>query len=159
MKRLLGLLLVMGMGMVGCGDGSSHDGVGSSHVEGGSSHEAEAASADHLPARAVAADPIDASEKLLAEHFQIEKDDGNVVSLDCSTNSATDAMLLHLKGLTSLERLRLSNNSQITDIGLVHLKGLSKLQELWLEGTKISDAGLEPLDREAQESGHQLHSN
>ena len=46
----------------------------------------------------------------------------------------TDAGLVHLKGLTSLQNITLPK--QITDAGLVHLKGLTNLQELSLGGTK-----------------------
>ena len=39
----------------------------------------------------------------------------------------------------------LSNNKKATDAGLVHLKGLTGLQTLALRGTKITDAGVVDL--------------
>ena len=53
----------------------------------------------------------------------------------------TDAGLVHLKGMTKLTNLTLYN-TQVTDAGLVHLKGLTNLQELHLGGEKITDKGL-----------------
>ena len=58
----------------------------------------------------------------------------------------TDAGLVHLKGLTKLEWLLLSN-TQITDAGLVHLKGLTKLKELLLTDTQVSDEGVKGLQQ------------
>ena len=52
---------------------------------------------------------------------------------------------MHLKGLTGLQTLSLSN--KITDAGLVHLKGLTKLKELDLYGTNITDAGVTDLQK------------
>ena len=53
----------------------------------------------------------------------------------------TDTGLMHLEGLTSLETLRF-DTTQVTDAGLVHLKGLMSLQHLSLEGTQVTDAGM-----------------
>jgi hypothetical protein len=57
---------------------------------------------------------------------------------------ATDADLEHLKGLTGLQVLVLSD-TQVTDAGLEHLKGLTGLQYLHLWGMRVTDAGLEHL--------------
>ena len=65
-----------------------------------------------------------------------------VVDLRCT--QVSDAGLVHLKGLTSLEVLYV-NNTKITDAGLEHLKGLSSLEGLSLLGTQVTDAGLEHL--------------
>ena len=54
---------------------------------------------------------------------------------------ATDAGLVHLKGLTSLQELVL-DNTQVTDAGLVHLEGLTGLRHLDLTNTEVTDAGL-----------------
>ena len=51
----------------------------------------------------------------------------------------SDAGLVHLKGLTSLQRLGLGD-TQVSDAGLVHLKGLTSLQRLNLARTQVSDA-------------------
>ena len=57
----------------------------------------------------------------------------------------TDAGLEHLKGLTSLNKLRLKG-AQVTDAGLKHLKGMTSLWYLDLRNTQITDAGLEHLN-------------
>jgi hypothetical protein len=56
----------------------------------------------------------------------------------------TDAHLVHLKGLASLETLSLYL-PRVTDAGLVHLKGLASLQVLNLSATQVTDAGLVQL--------------
>ena len=60
--------------------------------------------------------------------------------------SLSDAALVHLKGLTKLQRLYLAG-TKITDAGLVHLKGLVKMEELWLVGLKLTDAGVADLQK------------
>ena len=57
------------------------------------------------------------------------------------TAQITDAGLVHLKGLTLLETLRLENR-QIGDAGLAHLGGLTSLKTLYLGGTQVTDAGM-----------------
>ena len=56
----------------------------------------------------------------------------------------TDAGLVHLKGLTSLQDLNLSG-TKITDVGLAHLAGLTSLRPLRLHNTQITDAGAAKL--------------
>jgi protocatechuate 3,4-dioxygenase beta subunit len=56
----------------------------------------------------------------------------------------SDTDFTRLQGLTSLERLFLSNTN-ITDERLVHLKNLRGLKNLYLNETHISDAGLKHL--------------
>ena len=68
----------------------------------------------------------------------------NVVRVWCDDIQVTDAGLEHLKGLTQLQWLCLSN-TQVTDGGLAHLKGLTQLQNLLLDNTQVTDAGLEHL--------------
>ena len=58
----------------------------------------------------------------------------------------TDAGLVHLKGLTTLERLRLAC-TEVTDAGLVHLTGLTKLESLNLRDTQITGAGVADLKK------------
>ncbi len=90
---------------------------------------------------------------------------GEIVGVNLTSTKITDAGLVHLQGLTSLQELILRNtqitdaglvhlegltslgwlhlyNTKITDAGLVHLQGLTSLQELYLSGTKITDVGL-----------------
>ena len=101
MKRLLGLLLVMGM--VGCGGAVAE------------------------------------LEKLGAK---ITKDDqGQVIRVNLYATRITDAGLVHLKGLTNLERLLIGGN-EINDTGLAHLKQLANLERLFLDKTQITDVGL-----------------
>ena len=49
--------------------------------------------------------------------------------------------LVHLRGMSNLERLQLCGPG-ITDVGLVNLRGLAKLRSLDLEATGVTDAGL-----------------
>jgi hypothetical protein len=56
----------------------------------------------------------------------------------------SDEDLVHLKGLTSLERLYL-DDTQVTDAGLVNLSGLRNLEYLSLESTKVIGPGLTHL--------------
>ena len=58
--------------------------------------------------------------------------------------TVTDAGLEHLKGLTKLQGLWISD-APITDAGLEHLKNLGELRGLGIVRTKISDVGLEYL--------------
>jgi Leucine rich repeat len=58
--------------------------------------------------------------------------------------AVTDAGLVHLKGLSRLERLDLSG-TDITDAGLIHLQGLTRLERLNLSETAITCAGLSSL--------------
>ena len=58
----------------------------------------------------------------------------------------TDAGLVHLRGLTQLQDLSLYL-TQVTDAGLVHLKGLTQLQDLYLKGTQVTDAGERSLHK------------
>jgi hypothetical protein len=71
-------------------------------------------------------------------------DDVTVVHL--ADGDVTDEGLEHLRGLTSLQQLVLTN-TQVTDAGLEHLRGLTSLQGLDLSSTKLTDAGLEHLCR------------
>jgi len=56
----------------------------------------------------------------------------------------TDAGLVHLKSLTSLQELNL-HNTQVTDAGLEYLKGLAVLQFLYLSKTRVTTAGVKDL--------------
>lgn len=57
---------------------------------------------------------------------------------------ATNAGLVHLKGLTRLQTLRLYN-IQVTDAGLEHLKGLTSLRDLHLLNTQVTDDGVKKI--------------
>ena len=56
------------------------------------------------------------------------------------------AHIAHLKGLTRLWRLYLEN-SKVTDAGLAHLNGMSSLQELYVSRTRVTVAGARELRR------------
>ncbi len=58
----------------------------------------------------------------------------------------SDAGLVHLKEMTTLRRLYLSETS-ITKAGLVHLKGLVKLQTFHLDGSRVTDTGATELQQ------------
>ena len=85
-----------------------------------------------------------AAIKKLGGKVEIEKnflhDVEYVAKVDLSQANATDAVWVHLKGLTSLRDLRLGGT--ITDAGLVHLRGLTSLTVLTLRSTKVTDRGL-----------------
>ena len=84
-----------------------------------------------------------AAIKALRGKFEVDENKA-IVMVDLRGTKATDAGLVHLKGLTKLEGLLLAG-SKITDAGMAHLKGLTKLEGLDLKGTKVTDAGLAHL--------------
>ena len=68
----------------------------------------------------------------------------NIVHLDLSRTSATDAALALVSNTPKLVRLDLSNTA-IGDEGLKQLKGLKELRYLNLHGSAVTDAGLDQL--------------
>ncbi len=70
---------------------------------------------------------------------------GEILLVNLNGTQITDAGLVHLEGLTSLQELNLDNTHQITDAGLVHLEGLTSLRMLFLHNTQITDAGVAKL--------------
>ena len=76
-----------------------------------------------------------------ATTFHALNDNGEIEAIGLEGDHATDALLVHLKGLPKLKELWL-NRAKITDAGLVHLKELTNLKILHLKNTQISDAGL-----------------
>ncbi len=65
----------------------------------------------------------------------------SLTRLDLGGTPATDADVVHLKGLINLKVLHLED-TQVSDAGLEHLQQLTSLSELSLGGTRITDAGL-----------------
>jgi Leucine Rich repeat len=60
------------------------------------------------------------------------------------TPNGTDALMIHVGHLTSLERLSLYGHG-LSDAELVHLSGLTKLSYLNIDSTQLTDAGLAHL--------------
>jgi hypothetical protein len=58
-----------------------------------------------------------------------------------------DTVLAEVGRLNQLESLELAGNESVTDAGLVHLKGLTKLSHLGLNGTQVTNAGMNELKR------------
>lgn len=83
---------------------------------------------------------VDAIEKL-GGRVRFSPTSGEVIRVSILGRQVTDAGLVHLKALTSLETLAL-DGTQITDAGLEHLKGLTSLTELSLYDTQITGPGL-----------------
>jgi serine/threonine protein kinase/WD40 repeat protein/phage FluMu protein Com len=92
----------------------------------------------------------------------------NLNWLNLCRTTLTDAGMIHLKGLTSIENIGLwetgitdggleslvgfkklkglgMSNTKITDAGMVHLKGLTSIENLGLRDTSVTDAGLKHL--------------
>ena len=57
----------------------------------------------------------------------------------------TDTDLQYVQGLTQIKELWLGEG--ITDAGLVHLQGLTRLEKVRFLGTKVSDKGLQDLQQ------------
>jgi internalin A len=69
-----------------------------------------------------------------------------VVEVDLAANKkVTNDGLRELAGLKGLKRLSLFFDEQITDAGMAHLKGLTTLEELTLSNTGVGDAGIAEL--------------
>jgi Flp pilus assembly protein TadD/Leucine-rich repeat (LRR) protein len=69
----------------------------------------------------------------------------NLEELDIGRTAITGTGLVHLKGLPKLVRLHLNVSDQLSDEGLQPLAGWTRLVELNLSSTHISDRGLEHL--------------
>jgi hypothetical protein len=129
MRILSCLLLACSLLLVGCGESETASDSVDTDVEAKQKQDADVAAIRKLGGRVT---------------FD-EKNPGKpLVGVTLHGPKVTDARLVHLKGLTSLQSLEI-NTTPVTDAGLVHLKGLTSLQELSLGGTKVTDAGLEHL--------------
>ncbi|MCH2125966.1 MAG: hypothetical protein MK165_14325, partial [Pirellulaceae bacterium] len=146
MKRLLGLLLVMGI--VGCGDDDhSHDvdnhGHNGSQVLQGSRQEK---TADEQDAALKALEQLGAkltrNEQGLVIAVHLGSNDTETTSVEQGT--ASDAGIAHLAGMTSLEIVSLVG-PQITNAGLLNLSGLTNLRHLELYAPQVTDAGVAHL--------------
>ena len=154
MKRLLGLLLVMGM--VGCG-GESSDTVESTPKQ---VADADAVAAlKRLGAKITINEQGEVVEVDLAQyrrsllgHPESLADvwlnpentlnrQREILEVDSLKKRVTDADLVHLEWLTNLQTLILSGTN-VTDVVLEDLKELTNLRELYLDNTLITDTGL-----------------
>ena len=68
----------------------------------------------------------------------------NLTSLDLSQSKVGDAGLVHLAKLTKLSNLSLSS-TKVTDAGFKHLAANKGLFTLWLSGPTITDEGMKAL--------------
>src|SRR4029077_4291738 len=64
-----------------------------------------------------------------------------VIAVNLANRHVTDAILIDIGRLTSLQKLRLAN-TPVTDQGLAHLRRLTGLEQLSLTGTRVTDAGM-----------------
>ena len=85
-----------------------------------------------------------ADDNLMSRVGQLR--DLEVLSLH-GNKDVTDIGLAHLKGLTRLRFLYLSETG-VTDAGLKHLKTMKKLEGLYLVNTRTTSTGVEELRRE-----------
>jgi len=60
-------------------------------------------------------------------------------------SKASDSDLIHLHSLSRLHGLYLLGTSQITDAGLVHISAITSLERLFLGRSKVSDLGVAEL--------------
>ena len=101
----------------------------------------EPADAARKQAKAIAA-----IKKMGGQTFVYKTKSGeSLISVSLKLTQNTDAGLVHLKGLTNLGFLDLTN-TKVTDVGLLHLKGLTSLRIIWLNGTKVTNAGIKRLE-------------
>jgi len=98
------------------------------------------------PAVSAGPDNKDAVAALKKANVELGTNPGGNVNRATVTDRGpdADAVLVHLKGLPSLEFLFLQF-SGVSDEGLKHLSGLTNLKSLYLTKTRITDAGLEHL--------------
>ena len=108
MKRLLGLLLVMGM--VGCGGGDEPTPL-----------RLESAKSTTPPDQYLDEEPLIALDLLDARITKNDQGFGQVIHVNLERTQVTDAGLVHLKGLTNLQELDLSR-TRTTDAGVADLQ-------------------------------------
>jgi hypothetical protein len=97
------------------------------------------------------ADPAEV-RRLMLWLFDIHDDDlvhlermKRLEYLDLRQTKISSAGLVHLRPLSNLTHLYLSNNRRVDDAGLAHLEPLTRLVDLGLAHTKVTDAGLKHL--------------
>ena len=129
MKRLLGLLLVMGI--VGCGIPVAR--LEDKGAEITKNEQGEVVEVRLSGTRITDAGLADLKGLTSLQTLELPR-------------QITDAGLVHLKGLTNLKSLSLYK-TQVTDAGLVHFAGLTNLTSLNLRETKITDAGFAELQK------------
>ena len=118
----------------------------------GSARQPSEPSANNGDHKAPTVEEVAAQEVVIAETERLrgkitideKKPHRPVIAVSFTTTNVTDAELLHLKELTSLQTLGLSG-TQVTDDGLLHLKGLTSLRMLSLVNTQVTGYGREEL--------------
>ena len=129
MKRLLGLLLVLGI--VGCGSNAALERLGAEIARNEQGDVIE----------------VNLSDSQITDAGLVHlKALINLDELYLSNTQVTDVGLVHLKELTNLQKLYLWD-TQVTDAGLLHLKGLTNLEYLYLHNTPVTDAGVRELKK------------
>jgi hypothetical protein len=93
----------------------------------------------------------EAGGKVVSERTWLGKllRDNSLVTVTCvkfSRQPITDAGLVHLQGLSQLQRLDF-DGTQVTDAGLARLQGWSQLQWLGVWKTTVTDEGLDKFRR------------
>ena len=168
MKRLLGLLLVIGM--VGCGGGDDAPPAGEAALP--ATPKTSQANVNEPSVESAASDPSVASESASPTTPADTADDTPAPAADVDPNvesasfspktpadtvDDTPAQAGDVDPVAALKKLgakivELPNGvmvslagTKVTDAGLVHLKGLPNLQSLSFMYTKITDAGLAHL--------------
>jgi hypothetical protein len=81
---------------------------------------------------------------LRASKLRVLRDE--VVGVGFDSPQVTDATLVHLRAMTSLELIQL-DNAPVTDAGLVHLAGMRNLRTLRLKNTRVTENGIAELKR------------
>ena len=156
MKRLLGLVLLLGCGQVSAPPGDDATAVPPQTTGSPDSKQTTLTNGPLLDALEKAGGKIKRNEQ--REVVQVDLDRAPISDQDLQhlvgltslqalwldETGITDKGLKTLRGLDSLEELTL-NGTQITDKGLAHLQGLTQLTGLYLLGNKITDAGLAEL--------------
>ena len=139
MKKALAILLLLVLGVVGCGENNQIQDAGPSQ--------------DPEPGEKKQQDEFEAIEVLKKLGASVKNQDsyrrrrgGGGYSVACGA-PVTDADLVHLKRIRNLRYLKFIKGSQVTDAGLLHLVELTELYYLDLFDTQVTDDGLRHLKR------------
>lgn len=88
----------------------------------------------------------DAEERLEQRGAELVRfPNGDVAIVQLFGNTLGDEDLAHLKGMQRIRRLYFRGPTNISDAGMVHLAGLTSLKRLKLTGTGVGNDGVEHL--------------